>query len=294
MKKNSLLFLGMAAFTATGISAQTTIFKETFGTTQTTREGCTSGTTSGLYDPQKCERYIDHNWSAESHVWNEGITYTPVSGITTSGCDDSGTTLNIRTNNPSLSSNYSGASGNGNLYFNSNATNSFTISGINTSAYSSVTISFGIFGKSAGDARKIVVQYIDNGGSLTNIAATNIAALNATAKVWELISGVSLPSSGNLTVRFSTPNSGEIRLDDIIITGTVQPTSVNSLNTDKRKLNVSNSTITLTGFLNESVEIFNMQGKKMFTSELKETIQPKLAKGLYIVRIGDFRQKISL
>jgi hypothetical protein len=150
MKRITLLLFGIMVLSVLS-NAQTTLFKETFGTTQTTREGCTSGTTSGLYDPQKCERYIDHTWSADSHVWNEGITYTPVPSATAVSCDDAGTSLNIRTNNPST---YSEASADGNLYFNSNAINSFTISDINTSAYSNIMISFGIFGKSTGDAKK--------------------------------------------------------------------------------------------------------------------------------------------
>jgi len=112
-------------------------------------------------------------------------------------------------------------------------------------------------------------------------------------------------ANSNFSIRFSTPNyntldvSGtnelpEIRIDDIKITGTATTTSVNSLNSENRKVVASNATITLVGFTTGNVEIYNTQGKKVFASELKETIQPQLAKGLYIVRVGDFRQKISL
>jgi len=97
-----------------------------------------------------------------------------------------------------------------------------------------------------------------------------------------------------LSIRFSTPNLGEIRLDDITITGTTLFTQVNSPIPDSRKLTVANSTITLEGSFSGNVEIYNFQGKKVFTSELKETLHPQLARGLYIIRIGDFRQKISL
>lgn len=303
MKKITSLLLGIVVFTSFA-NAQTTIFKETFGTTQLTRGTCTSvavpGTAEpGKYDPQKNELFTDHDWSADSHIWNEGITYSQTStiSITAGACDDSGTTLNIRTNKPSTDTSIGGnanASGLGNLYFNSNSSNSFTINGINTTLYSNITLAFAIFGKSSGDSKKIVVEYSDNGGALTSIATTNIAALTSAAGKWEFISGVVIPTSNNLNIKFSTPNLGEIRVDDIIIKGTSTLSAINALSSDNRKVFASNSTITLNGFSTGNVEIYNMQGKRVFTSELKEAIQPELAKGLYIVRIGDFRQKISL
>ena len=45
---------------------------------------------------------------------------------------------------------------------------------------------------------------------------------------------------------------------------------------------------------NGNIEIYNIQGKKVFTSDFKETIKPLLAKGIYIIKIGDYKQKISL
>jgi len=300
MKKTTFLFLGITLLSV-GIRAQTTIFLETFGTTKTSRDGCVSGTTTGLYDATKCESYADHDWSADSHVWNSGIVYTPVSTATTVSCDDAGTTLNVRTNNPST---YTGASGNGNLYFNADLTNSFTISGINTLNYDNINLSFGIYGKKKYDVTYIKVQ-CNYGSGFTDIATTQIAGLTTTKTTWLTVSNVSVLANSNFSIRFSTPNyntldvSGtnelpEIRIDDIKITGTATTTSVNSLNSENRKVVASNATITLVGFTTGNVEIYNTQGKKVFASELKETIQPQLAKGLYIVRVGDFRQKISL
>jgi len=105
---------------------------------------------------------------------------------------------------------------------------------------------------------------------------------------------VTLPSANNLLLKFSTPNVGEIRIDDIKITGTATATSVKTINPDNRKVTASNSTLKLDGFTSGNVEIYNTQGKRVFTSVLKQTIETQLAKGLYIVRVGDFRQKISL
>jgi hypothetical protein len=305
MKKNHtvLAIIFSIAFTA---SAQSTIFLETFGTTKVSRDGCTSvavpGTAeAGKYDPQKNELFTDHDWSIDSHVWNNGVVYSQNSAIITQNtCDSTRTSLNIRTNNPSniVGNTYTGASGNGNLYFNANVNNSFTISGINTLNYSGISLSFGIYGKNKSDVKFLKLQY-DNGTGLTDAGSAQIAALSTTKATWLLASGITLPASSNLSLTFSSPNLNgaapiEIRIDDIKISGTPASTAVNPLKTDNRKVYVSNSVITLDGFASGSIEIYNMQGKKVFTSQVQESIQPDLAKGLYIVRIGDFRQKISL
>jgi hypothetical protein len=301
MKKNYVfLVIGLSiAFTA---SAQSTIFLESFGTTKATRDGCTSVATpgtaeAGKYDPQKNELFTDHDWSSDSHVWNSGISYSQTSSIITqNACDSSRTSLNIRTNNPSTT--YTGASGNGNLYFNANATNSFTIDGINTSGYSSINLSFGIYGKNKSDVTLLKLQY-DSGAGLTAVGTSQIAALSTTKATWLIVSGITLPASSNLSLKFSSPTLNgivpiEIRLDDIKITGTSTATSINSSTSDNRKVYVSKSTITLDGFASGSVEIFNTQGKKVLISALKENIPTNLAEGLYIIKIGNFIQKISL
>jgi len=300
MKKNYILIAILSiVFTA---NAQTTIFKETFGTTQTSRGTCTTvaipGTAEvGKYDPQKNEQYVDHVWSADSHIWSDGVVYTQTSIATANpgACDDTGTTLNIRTNNPST---FTDASGDGNLYFNANINNSFSINGVNTSNYSNINLSFGVYGKNKADVTLIKLQY-NNGSGLTDLGVTQIAALSTTKATWLTVTGITLPASTNLNLTFSTPTLNgtapiEIRLDDIKITGILNISSVNSLNADKRKVLVSNSTLTLEGFTTGNVEIYNTQGKKVFNSTFKECISTGLTNGLYILKIGDFRQKISL
>ena len=309
MKKTTLLFLAIFALTITA-SAQDIIFKETFGTTQPTRGTCTSVTVpgtaeTGKYDPQKNEQFADHLWTSDSHVWNTGVAYSQTSATTANAgaCDDTGTTVNIRSNKPST---YNGASGDGNLYFNANILNSFTITGINTLNYENVSLSFGIYGKNKADVTLLKLQY-NIGSGLTETGATQIGALSTTKDTWSTISNIILPSNTSLSLTFYTPNTNplnlllgvpqpiEIRIDDIKITGTLKIADGNlQVTTDNRKLTVSNATMTLKGFTTGNVEIYNIQGKRVFISELKETIQPQLSKGLYIVRIGDFRQKISL
>ena len=282
MKKITLLFLGITALTFSA-KAQTTIFSETFGTPTT----------------MKGENIVNHVWD---NSVSTGITYSwicvdPVSPDTVG-------TINIRSNNPSDSIAVGGlstASGLGNLYFNANVTNSFTISGIKTSDYTDISLSFMIYGKNKSDVTLLKLQY-DSGSGLTDVGADQISALSTKKATWLTVTGLTLPSASNLSLTFSTPdlNSAnkslpiEIRIDDILITGTSTATLVKTINPDNRNVTTFNSTIKLDGFTSGIVEIYNTQGKRVYTSVLKETIEPQLAKGLYIVRVGDFRQKISL
>lgn len=301
--KKTLLFFGMVVFSAC-VSAQTTIFSETFGTTKTTRGNCPTvilGTTeTGKYDPLKNEQYTDHDWSPNSHVWNNGIAYSQTSAVTSSvdACDNAGTSLNIRADYPS---NMIGSSGNGNLSFCANTANSFTISGINTQNYKNIVLSFAILGLNNADAMQLRLQY-DNGEGFTDIGQNQIGSLSTVGLNWLQVNNIILPAGSIFSLKFSTPitnplnknNPVEIRIDDIKITGTAITTSEDDLFlANNHKVVVSNPTITLEGFTSGDIEIYTFQGKRVFFSEFKETIQPQLSKGLYIIRIGNFRQKIS-
>ncbi|MDD5184004.1 MAG: hypothetical protein PHS84_01945 [Paludibacter sp.] len=236
---------------------------------------------------EKTEVLTKHVWDYDSST--AGITYSWTYDEAVS--PDSVASINVRFNNPS--SGYTDVTGNGNLYFNSSVNNTFTISG-NTSDFDNILLSFGIFGKNSGDAKKLVVQYAVNGGSFSSIAADKIASVNAIAKTWEWISTVSVPSANILSLKFSTPTGGEIRIDDVVLQGVKKNTAVIQPDSDRRKIIVSNSSITLQGFSEGKIEIYTIQGKKVFSSELIETINPQLRSGLYIIKIGNFTQKICL
>jgi len=300
--KKTLLFLGMVVFSAC-VSAQTTIFLETFGTTKTTRGNCStvvSGTAEvGKYNPLKDEQYTDHDWHPNSHVWNNGIAYSQTSVATVAGtCDNAGTSLNIRADYPSS---ITGSSGNGNLSFTASTANSFTISGINTQNYKKVMLSFAILGLNTADAIQLKLQY-DNGSGLTDVGQNPIGSLNTDKMTWLQVNDIPLPTGSIFRLKFSTPitnplntnNPVEIRIDDIKIIGTAITTSDDDIFlNNNQKVVVSNPTITLEGFTRGDIEIYTFQGKRVFLSEFRETIQPQLSKGLYIIRIGNFRQKIS-
>lgn len=301
MKKITFILISILAFTGSA-NAQTTIFKETFGITKTNRDGCTNvavpGTAeAGKYDPSKNENYLAHDWNDSTHVWNAGVAYAQTSAATaTAGaCDAAETTLNIRTNNPSS---YTGASGNGNLYFNANQTNTFTIRGINSHNYTNISLSFAVYGKNKSDVTFLKVQ-CDTGTGLADIATTQIAALSTTKATWLTVTGATLPTSDSLLLKFSSPNLNgtapiEIRIDDVKVTGTLNVSSVNTTNVDTRKLYMTSSGLSFNGFTDETVQIFNTQGKRVYSAQVRDLIQTNLPTGLYIVKAGNFTQKINL
>jgi len=286
MKKNTLFLISFSVLTLIA-NAQTTVFKETFGTPTT----------------QKGENIVNHVWD---NAASTGITYS-WTRVDPAGTDTVGS-INIRTNNPSDSLVIGGlatASGHGNLYFNAKTTNSFTISGINTASYNNINLTFMTYGKNKADVTLLKLQY-DSGSGLIDAGTTQIAALSTTKGTWQTLSNITLPASSSLTLKFSTPTTNslnlvagvaqpiEIRIDDVKITGTSVLSALNSLKAENSRIKVLNSTLSLKEFTSGNIEIYNIQGKKVFTSDFKETIKPLLAKGIYIIKIGDYKQKISL
>ena len=110
----------------------------------------------------------------------------------------------------SVSSGYSGASGNGNIFINAVAEN-FQIDGINTSAYSTANLqlSFGINTPTA-VTNVLTVEVSTNGTTWTPVTYTP-SGINWTLAT--ITSGI--PSSTTLSIRFTSTSALQFRLDDI-------------------------------------------------------------------------------
>jgi Secretion system C-terminal sorting domain len=158
-------------------------------------------------------------WSQVT-IFSENIgTATGTIAIETNVFQNTNVTFsgNADTRSTSASTGYTGASGGRNVFFGTassiNARN-FIISGINTTNYSNVELSFGMVSP---DNLSLLVEYSTNGTDFTPITFSNV---NAAAN-WKLItipSGV-LPSALNLTLRFSKNDANTYRVDDIILKG---------------------------------------------------------------------------
>jgi len=273
MKKITLIAIVIIA-SVNLLKAQETFYTETFGTPALDSPVVTAGESK--------------NELLQNHVWDTNIvtySWTLVDNVdpTLPG------TINVRNNNPST---YAGASSVGNLYFNANATNSFTITG-NTSAFSNVKLSFGVFGKTAGDAKKLVVEYSTDGGSqFTAIATTELAALTAAAKGWELISNISFPTAASVKLKFSTPNLGEIRIDDVKLSGVKVTNSVNLPN--YKNWSLTGKTLKFDVLPMTKVEILALTGSRVATFDAATSIELNLQKGIYILKANNTSAKITL
>lgn len=116
------------------------------------------------------------------------------------------------------SSGYAGASGNNNVLINA-VNETFEISGINTSACSSMTLSFGIYkANNAETGTNLVIEVSTDG---VTYSALSMPALPSGSNGWYLRTiTAGIPSAANLRIRFRALNSTpQFRIDDVILTG---------------------------------------------------------------------------
>ncbi len=147
--------------------------------------------------------------------------YTNGVGLTFSGTGD------VRNTTPS---NNSGASGGGNVFLASNGTSTLQISGINTLGYASGSfgLSFGAFkSATASNLTELVVAYSTDNITFFNLSPSIPAQPTGTGTaIWRLLSSTptNVPLSNSFSLRFTnTSSSSQIRLDDIVLTGTAVP-----------------------------------------------------------------------
>jgi hypothetical protein len=150
-------------------------------------------------------------------------------GVLTFGQGDQANPADVRVS--SGSSSYSGASGNGNIFFTS-ATNGvapvdargFSVEGINAAGFTNLQVAYGYRKESASLHATFSVDYW-NGSSWTSVANTASAlfneATNATAG-WYLAKSLTLPAGAQingLKLRFVKTGTNAIRIDDVKLTG---------------------------------------------------------------------------
>jgi hypothetical protein len=146
---------------------------------------------------------------------NDSLTFAPTSPA-----------ADIRTTTASTT--YSGASGGGNFFLTNTVGTGFTISGINTSAYTSLTLSFGAYkSTTASNFSELRVEYSTNGTTFTALTIPAQPTGSGTAN-WRLITATgTIPSSSTLTLRFTNQGtSPQFRLDDITLSGVPEPSNI--------------------------------------------------------------------
>ncbi|MCZ2278364.1 MAG: T9SS type A sorting domain-containing protein [Bacteroidia bacterium] len=126
-------------------------------------------------------------------------------------------TADVRKTTPSVG--YTGASGDGNVFFTSQAGRYFEISGINTSGYTNLGLSLGHYKSTTAASNELEVEVSDDGVNYALLSYTR--ATGAGTANWILITPTgTIPSAVNLRIRFTnTSASIQFRIDDILLTG---------------------------------------------------------------------------
>ncbi len=193
-------------------------------------------------------------------------------------------TADVRDN--SISSGYAGASGGGNILFNKKDEN-FVISGIDTSDYINITLSFGHLKSNNASTNELTVEVSEDGAIWTPLTYTRATGSNG----WLLINPTgTIPSVENLRLRFnqSTGGSAQFRLDDVVLSGT--NTTLTSSNVNIAKNNFVKNTVvanTIMFAAKADIQILNMNGQVVKTASVSENNSLDVAtlpKGIYIVK----------
>lgn len=158
------------------------------GTIFTENMGAPSGTTS----------------IATNTFQNSGLTFTG--------------TADVRTTVPSTT--YAGASGGGDVYIAPTTGNRFEISGVITTGYSDLALSFGHHKDSTTANNELVVEVSSDGSAYTPLTYSRATGTGTNA--WLLVTPTgSIPSAANLRIRFrQTSTTTQFRIDDVKLTGT--------------------------------------------------------------------------
>lgn len=202
----------------------------------------------------------------------------------------------VRITSVSSTTNYSNASGNGNLFFTTSALTPpatmryFQIDGINTSSYNTnnIYLNFGYNTTSiATTTTQLVIEQSTNGTTWTPIAYT------PTVTGWSLITiGNQISSSNTLSLRFSQPTTpSQFRVDDIIISNGVLSTNQNTkmglivypnpVNNGLLNIQTTNNSV-------KDVVVYDLLGKQVLTTSTSNTVNvSSLNSGIYTMKITE-------
>ena len=142
------------------------------------------------------------------------------------------------------SSGYSGSSAGGNVFLTTGGTKDFQIAGIDNSACSSSTLTFGVYkSTTTSNGSELAITVSTDGVTYTPLTMPALPTGAGTA-VWSLVTITSgIPSAANLRIRFLNTSAAttQFRIDDVILKGncssctspsiTSQPTSITTNST---------------------------------------------------------------
>lgn len=216
--------------------------------------------------------------------------YQNSSPITYSG------TADVRTSTPS---DYTGASGQGCVFIGAVTTSSgnpaktMIISGINTTNYQDLTLSFGQQKGTNASSNELKVEVSSNGTDWTPLNYTR--PTGSGTSVWLVITPTgTIPATSNLSIRFTNPLDSNVgfRVDDVKLTGN-QTLAVN--NSKKEKFNIYPTVVTkgiicVTSATNQTkkVTIYDSTAKLVISRGTEKEINvSQLPSGTYVMNVEE-------
>lgn len=148
-------------------------------------------------------------------------------------------TGDVRSTTPS--SGYAGASGNGNVFITNSVGTNFVISGINTSGYSGLSLTLGHLKTTNTSSNELVVEVSEDGTTYTPLTYTRPTGTNTSS--WLKVSPTgAIPATPNLRIRFrQTSSSAQFRIDDIVLSGTLNVVATPTISTTGTLTEVSST-----------------------------------------------------
>ena len=165
----------------------------------------------------------------------------------------------------SVSSGYTGASGNGNVFFTTTTGSyGFSIESINVPNYTNLSLQFGYRKESAASHATFSVDYWD-GAAWVTVANTSAALFNEAANAtvgWYLSKAIALPLAAQingLKIRWVKSGTLSIRVDDIVLSGQVASPVTTSISPTSANAGSPGITLTVNGsnFVNGSTVTWN-------------------------------------
>lgn len=190
--------------------------------------------------------------------------------------------------NTSVSTTYAGASAGGNILFNTLNEN-FIISGIDTSDYENIKLSFGHNKTVNNSSNELTVEVSADGSVWTPLTYTRPTGSGTNG--WVLITAAgTIPTTENLRIRFntSTVTGGlQFRLDDVSLSGTLIVLGTGNATAAKASL-VKNTVVanTILFAAKSDVQVINANGQVVKTASVNENSSlevSSLPAGIYIV-----------
>ena len=205
-------------------------------------------------------------------------------------------TADVRTSMPS---DYTGASGQGCVFIagvttaSGNQAKTLIISGINTTNYQDLTLSFGHQKGTNASSNELKVEVSSNGTDWTQLNYTR--PTGSGTSVWLVVTPTgTIPATSNLSIRFTNVLDSNVgfRVDDVKLTGN-QTLAVN--NVKKEKFNiyptvVTNGIICVTSATNQTkkVTIYDSTAKLVISRGTdKEVNVSQLPSGTYVMNVEE-------